>query len=100
MTSCFFFRSRESGIFAIINIPGKYYPVEVFGFMLADLNQVPKFDVLLTDYGTGKRATNLLAAASVDGYHVDEIHMLLRLYLVVSGEQVLIFGTLDALYVF
>jgi len=23
---------------------------------LADLNQVPKFDVLLTDYGTGKRA--------------------------------------------
>ena len=60
MTSFFFFWSRESGIFAIINIPGKYYPVEVFGFMLADLNQVPKFDVLLTDYGTGKRATKKL----------------------------------------
>ena len=42
----------------------------------------------------------LLAAASVDGYHVNVIHMLLRLYLVVSGEQVLIFGYLDALYVF
>jgi len=34
------------------------------------------------------------------GINVNEIYMLLRLYLVVSGEQVLIFGTLDALYMF
>jgi len=34
------------------------------------------------------------------GINVNEIYMLLRLYLVVSEEQVLIFGTLDALYMF
>jgi len=33
-------------------------PLTVFtSTELADLNQVPKFDVLLTDYGTGKDVT-------------------------------------------
>jgi len=66
---------------------------------LADLNQVPKFDVLLTDYGTGKCATKKLWQYTPPTYsrvcrwvshRWDPVmpYVPLRAYLVVSGEQV------------